>query len=103
MRAEAVAQRIQESLLAPFAVDGTEVYVAASIGISLFPDDAPDAGTLRERGVGDVRSEEGGSGRVRGVGGGAVDSSAKLQFVTRLRKAVDAQRWVLHYQPVVDL
>jgi EAL domain-containing protein (putative c-di-GMP-specific phosphodiesterase class I) len=34
---------------------------------------------------------------------GALDSSAKLQFVTRLRKAVESQRWTLHYQPVLDL
>jgi EAL domain-containing protein (putative c-di-GMP-specific phosphodiesterase class I) len=34
---------------------------------------------------------------------GAFDSAAKLQFVTRLRKAVDSQRWVLHYQPVLEL
>ena len=34
---------------------------------------------------------------------GAFDSSAKLQFVTRLRKAVDSQRWALHYQPVIEL
>ena len=34
---------------------------------------------------------------------GALDSSAKLRFVTRLRKAVESQRWTLHYQPVLDL
>ena len=34
---------------------------------------------------------------------GAFDSAAKLQFVTRLRKAVESQRWTLHYQPVVEL
>jgi EAL domain-containing protein (putative c-di-GMP-specific phosphodiesterase class I) len=34
---------------------------------------------------------------------GALDSSAKLSFVTRLRKAVESQRWALHYQPVLEL
>jgi EAL domain-containing protein (putative c-di-GMP-specific phosphodiesterase class I) len=34
---------------------------------------------------------------------GAFDSAAKLQFVTRLRKAVESQRWTLFYQPVVQL
>ena len=36
-------------------------------------------------------------------GGADADSGARLHFVTRLRKAVDAQRWTLYYQPVVDL
>ena len=104
MRAESVAQRIQESLLAPFGVDGTEVYVAASVGISMFPDDAADAGTLQRNAESAMyEAKKGGrSGFVLSVGG-ALDSSAKLQFVTRLRKAVETQRWVLHYQPVVDL
>jgi EAL domain-containing protein (putative c-di-GMP-specific phosphodiesterase class I) len=34
---------------------------------------------------------------------GATDSAAKLQFVTRLRKAVESQRWTLYYQPIVEL
>ncbi|HTG47201.1 MAG TPA: EAL domain-containing protein [Actinomycetota bacterium] len=104
MRAESVASKIQESLMAPFAVDGTEVYLAASIGISLFPDDAADSGSL-QRNAESAMWEAKKSGRVGYVvaAGGALDSSAKLRFVTRLRKAVEAQRWVLHYQPVVDL
>ena len=104
MRAEAVAQRIQESLLAPFAVEGTEVYVAASIGISLFPDDAQDAGTLQRNAESAMyEAKKGGLAGFVLSAGSALDSSAKLQFVTRLRKAVEAQRWVLHYQPIVDL
>jgi EAL domain-containing protein (putative c-di-GMP-specific phosphodiesterase class I) len=36
-------------------------------------------------------------------GGDDADSGARLHFVSRLRKAVEAQRWTLHYQPVIDL
>jgi diguanylate cyclase (GGDEF)-like protein/PAS domain S-box-containing protein len=104
MRAESVAQRIQESLLAPFGVDGTEVYVAASVGISMFPDDAADAGTLQRNAESAMyEAKKGGRSGFVLSAGSALDSSAKLQFVTRLRKAVEAQRWILHYQPVVDL
>ena len=41
--AEAVAVRIQQALRAPFTVAGTELYLTASMGISVFPDDAEDA------------------------------------------------------------
>ncbi len=44
--AESVASRIQASLRQPFEVAGTELYVTASLGISLFPRHADDAGTL---------------------------------------------------------
>ena len=104
MRAQVVAQRIQDSLAAPFRVDGTEVYVAASIGISLFPNDAADTGTLlRNAETAMYEAKRNGRSGFVLAPRSALDSSAKLAFVTRLRKAVELQRWVLHYQPVVDL
>ena len=104
MRAQGVAQRIQDSLVAPFHVGGTEVYVAASIGISLFPNDAADMGTLlRNAETAMYEAKRNGRSGFVLAPRSALDSSAKLAFVTRLRKAVELQRWVLHYQPVVDL
>jgi EAL domain-containing protein (putative c-di-GMP-specific phosphodiesterase class I) len=91
-------------LVAPFRVDGTEVYVAASIGISLFPNDAADTGTLlRNAETAMYEAKRNGRSGFVLAPRSALDSSAKLAFVTRLRKAVELQRWVLHYQPVVDL
>jgi len=102
-RAEGVAQRIQESFLVPFEVEGTEVYVSASAGISLFPTDADDATALQRNAEAAMwEAKKIGAGYVL-TGEGAVDSQAKLRFVTRLRKAVEAQRWTLYYQPVIDL
>ncbi len=104
LRAESVAQRVNEAFSEPFIVDDTEVYISAGVGISLFPRDADGVPTL-------IRNAEsamfeakrtGGAGYVLSAGLEA-DSGARLHFVTRLRKAVDAQRWTLHYQPVVDL
>jgi len=104
LRAESVAQRIHDSLTEPFSVDDTEVYIGAGVGISLFPRDAQDAGALQrnaEAAMFDAK-RTGGSNYVLSAGGEA-DSGARLHFVTRLRKAVDAQRWTLYYQPVIDL
>ncbi|MDB5756466.1 MAG: diguanylate cyclase, partial [Massilia sp.] len=42
----AVAVRIVQSLAAPYQVDGLTMYSGSSVGIALFPDDAPNAGTL---------------------------------------------------------
>ena len=104
VRAASVAQRIHESLVAPFVLSGTEVYVSASVGISLFPHDAQDAGTLlRNVEAAMYEAKKSGSSSYMMAAGEGEDSSTRLQFVTRLRKATESQRWVLHYQPVVEL
>ncbi|MEX0983843.1 MAG: EAL domain-containing protein [Actinomycetota bacterium] len=103
-RAEGVARRIHESLLTPFRVEGSELYVAASIGISLFPSDAEDVNGLQRNAEAAMwEAKKGGSTGFVLASDTMVDPQVRLQFVTRLRKAVDAQRWTLHYQPVVDL
>jgi diguanylate cyclase (GGDEF)-like protein/PAS domain S-box-containing protein len=102
-RAESAAQRVLDSLAVPFRAGGTELYVSASIGISLFPQDGDEAGSLlRNAEAAMLESKKGGHAYVVS-NRGALDSSAKLRFVTRLRKAVESQRWTLHYQPVLDL
>jgi len=104
VRAEAAAQRVKDAMLAPVTIDGTELYVSVSMGISLFPQDADDAnGLQRNAEAAMYESKKSGPAGYAVSSNGAFDSSAKLQFVTRLRKAVDTQRWTLHYQPVIEL
>jgi diguanylate cyclase (GGDEF)-like protein/PAS domain S-box-containing protein len=104
IRAESVVQRIHDSLGTPFVLDGTEIYVSASMGISLFPQDADDAGGLQRNAEAAMsESKKAGPGGYVISARGSIDSAAKLQMVTRLRKAVENQRWVLHYQPVIEL
>ena len=104
IRAEAVVQHIHESLTSPFVVASTELYISASMGISLFPQDGSDSGgLLRNAEAAMYESKKSGPAGYVVSARGAVDSSAKLQFVTKLRKAVEHRRWVLHYQPVIEL
>jgi diguanylate cyclase (GGDEF)-like protein/PAS domain S-box-containing protein len=104
VRAEAAAQRVQDAMLTPITVGDTELYVSVSMGISLFPQDAEDAnGLQRNAEAAMYESKKNGPAGYAVSSRGALDSGAKLQFVTRLRKAVDSQRWALHYQPVVEL
>jgi diguanylate cyclase (GGDEF)-like protein len=44
--AESVATRVHEALQGPFDLGGVEVFASASIGVSLFPQDATDATSL---------------------------------------------------------
>jgi diguanylate cyclase (GGDEF)-like protein/PAS domain S-box-containing protein len=102
--AESVANRVQRALQDPFTIDGTELYVTASIGITVFPNDGDDAGTL-------LRNADAAMFRAKAAGPGAyvihqaddADALTKLSLSTRLRKAVEQKAWALHYQPLVNL
>ena len=41
-----VAHRVKEAMRRPFLIEGNEIFVTASIGISLFPEDGDDCGSL---------------------------------------------------------
>ena len=102
--AESVTVRIQESLRVPFVLDGNEVYMSASIGVSLFPHDADDAPTLTQQAEAAMfRSKKAGPGGYTMHVEGDADAMSRLSFTTRLRKAVENETWTLHYQPLVRL
>jgi diguanylate cyclase (GGDEF)-like protein/PAS domain S-box-containing protein len=104
MIVESVAARVHESLRTPFDVAGTEIYVTASIGISIFPHDADDAAALLKNADAAMYQS-----RKSAPGGYLVHwrqseaALGRLSLTTRLRKAVENRNWKLHYQPVVDL
>ena len=102
--AESVAERVHAALREPFDLNGVEFFASGSIGISLFPQDAPDAPSLlKNADAAMYRSKR------HDPGGHVVFSASgenpleKLSFTTRLRRAVEQENWVLHYQPVVNL
>ena len=102
--AESVALRIQEALRTPFTVGDTELYVTASLGISAFPDDAIDAPTLLKNAeTAMFRSKRSGPGGYVLHAKDDADSIVRLSLSTRLRRAVEQEQWMLHYQPLIDL
>ncbi len=104
IRAESVVQRVHDALATPFALPETELYLSASMGISLFPQDADDTDALQRNAEAAMyESKKAGPAGYVISARGTIDPGAKLQMVTRLRKAVESQRWILHYQPVIEL
>jgi diguanylate cyclase (GGDEF)-like protein/PAS domain S-box-containing protein len=102
--AESVASRVHEALAEPFELNGTEFIASGSIGISLFPQDALDAETLMKNADSAMyqsKRHEPGGYVIYATSG--EDPLEKLSLTTRLRRAVEHEHWVLHYQPVVDL
>jgi len=102
--AESVSARIQDALRVPFEVAGTELYVTASLGISVYPNHGENAETiLKHADNAMVRSKQLGPGGSFMHAASTTDPMGKLSLSTRLRKAVENQSWMLHYQPLIDL
>lgn len=103
--AETVARKIRRTLQAPFVISGVEIFVSASIGISLFPLDAEDTETLlKHADAAMYRAKDDGRDCFRLY---ALDSDTafeQLSIAGRLRSAVESSaELVLHYQPIVRL
>jgi diguanylate cyclase (GGDEF)-like protein len=100
-----VANKIRESLRAPFYLLGHEVTMTASIGITLYPDDATDPEELvRYADTAMYRAKKAGRDTFRFFTAQMnVEVLARLELETALRKAVRDGEFVLHYQPKVHL
>jgi len=102
--AEAAAARVHEALGARFEVDGTELFVDASVGMSVYPLDADGASVLmRNADVASQQAKQPGQGPSKLFAGETSDKWARLWLATRLRKAVQREELVLHFQPIVDV
>jgi diguanylate cyclase (GGDEF)-like protein/PAS domain S-box-containing protein len=97
-----VAERVQQTLRAPFRIDERELFVDASIGIALAtPDAAPDT-VLRDADVAMYRAKADGKGR-HAVFDGRMHQQVmrRLDTETELRKAIEERRLEVVYQPIV--
>jgi diguanylate cyclase (GGDEF)-like protein/PAS domain S-box-containing protein len=100
--ARAAANDVAERLAEPFQVTGAEFHVEASVGISVFPDDADGPEALMQHA--DVAMYESkGRGRAASTvyAHAAQDPLERLSLTARLRRALAGEELVLHYQPIV--
>jgi diguanylate cyclase (GGDEF)-like protein/PAS domain S-box-containing protein len=102
--AESVATRVHEALQEPFDLGGVEFFTSASLGVSLFPQDATDAvSLLKNADTAMYQSKKAEPGGYIVYASGADEAIERLSLTTRLRRAVEKKHWVLHWQPIVEL
>ena len=100
-----VANKIIEVLSKPIVIDGHEVFVTTSIGISLFPSDGMDKNALiTNADVAMYRAKEEGRNHFQfytfGMNATTVE---QLTLENDLRRAIEREELLLHYQPQISL
>ncbi len=98
-----LAARVLEMVREPFTIGGSEVVVTASIGIAIVDGREPES-LLRDADAAMYLAKDRGRARAE-----LFDDDLREQVVARLdverelRRAVEEQQLVLHYQPVIEL
>ncbi|MEI9938654.1 MAG: EAL domain-containing protein [Pseudomonadota bacterium] len=102
-----VAQWLEQALTSlgqPAQVAGTELRLAARVGISTFPSDGEDADVLLANAEAALKKAKDSAHRylfyTPAMNGRVAE---RLSLETRLRNAIEKKEFLLHYQPKVDL
>jgi diguanylate cyclase (GGDEF)-like protein len=99
-----VAQKIREAVRAPFAIEGHELFVSASMGVAMYPDDGEDSEDL-------VKNADTAMYRAKSQGNDLLQlytpemnahATEQLALESALRRAVETKEFELHYQPIVQ-
>ena len=98
-------QRINGKLNEPFVIDGKELYVTCSAGISLYPQDGLDVDTLlKNADAAMYRAKEHGRNNFQFYTSEMNSKvNERLALENSLRRAIERSEFVLHYQSKVDL
>jgi diguanylate cyclase (GGDEF)-like protein/PAS domain S-box-containing protein len=100
-----IAQKLLETVAQPVRVEGHELYLTTSIGIALFPNDGDTAELL-------LKNADSAMYRAKEVGRNSYQlctpamnarASERLSVENALRRAIDREELVLHFQPLVRL
>ncbi len=98
-----VARKVRDAVKEVIAIEGRELFVTASIGIGLYPDDGADAGNL-------LRNADAAMYRAKAQGSdlfqlytAEMNSHAieQLALESALRRGVENLEFLMHYQPIV--
>ena len=102
---DAVARKLLSELSAPFALQGREVFVSASIGISLYPADARDVDELVQHADAAMyRAKEQGKNSYQYYTADINTAmQERLDVENALRAALDRKEFRLAYQPQFDI
>lgn len=100
-----IVRKFLDALEPPFIIDGHELFISGSIGISLYPDDGADTQTLMKNAdtaMYQAKQSGGNTSKFYHVGMN-VDALTRLNLEAGLRRALERKEFIVHYQPQFDL
>ena len=105
MHIEKIAQDILDSLSGPFMLGEDQVYVSASMGITLYPSDASDVEQLlKNADQAMYAAKNAGRNRFSYFTSSLQEKAqSRLRLLNDLRKGVGAEQFVLYFQPIMEL
>ncbi|NJD89802.1 MAG: PAS domain S-box protein [Betaproteobacteria bacterium] len=100
-----VAQKILDEVLRPFAIEGHDVQVSASLGYAVYPEDGADAETLlKNADAAMYHAKELGRNSYRAFSRSlAQRRDQRLGLEAALRRAIRNREFELYYQPILDV
>lgn len=103
--ASMVAQRIVDSLSKPFVIDQEEIYTSPSIGISIYPEDGQLADLIiKNADIAMYQAKRAGKNNYQFYSSHHLEEVlSPLKIEMDLRKGLERNEFVLHYQPKVNL
>jgi diguanylate cyclase (GGDEF)-like protein/PAS domain S-box-containing protein len=103
--AKTVAQRVQDSMVKPFVINGREIFTSASTGITLGTTDYADpADILRDADITMYRAKLRGKARFEVFDQTMREEAMSLlNTETDLRKAIEHKSFKVYYQPIISL
>ncbi len=101
--AQRVTEKVRAAFTQPFVIEGVELYVTPSVGISVAPADAQEGHVLlRNADAAMHRAKESGRNRMQFFTPGMNERAVqRLEMESLLRQALERQELVLHFQPLV--
>ena len=96
-----IARKIIEALTLPFFLEGKETYSGASVGIALAPEDGLDSTLLIQKADEAMyQAKRSGRGQFCFASGSiSQETHRRMEIELGLRRALERQELVLHYQP----
>ena len=103
--ASMIAEKCLASLFQPIEISGNELHIGASIGVSVYPDDAQDKYTLLKYADTAMYYAKNGGKNAYRLFEQSMQEDAQKRFTmeNNLRRAMERAEFVLHYQPQIDV